>query len=125
MEYLSHSAEETEAIGEALGFIGCLITVLLIAAIIARCIWVGTRSSDYKRRLICFGVSAALMFQLCINVGMCIGIVPVIGLTLPFISYGGSSLISLYAMVGLVAGVFARPSPTSQERYIRPPYKRL
>ena len=113
------------AIGEELGFIGCLITVLLIAAIIARCIWVGTRSSDYKRRLICFGVSAALMFQLCINVGMCIGVAPVIGLTLPFISYGGSSLISLYAMVGLVAGVFARPSPTSQERYIRPPYKRL
>lgn len=123
--YAQHTDYIFSAIGEELGFIGCLITVLLIAAIIARCIWVGTRSSDYKRRLICFGVSAALMFQLCINVGMCIGIVPVIGLTLPFISYGGSSLISLYAMVGLVAGVFARPSPTSQERYIRPPYKRL
>jgi rod shape determining protein RodA len=48
------------------------------------------------------------------------GVLPVIGLTLPFISYGGSSIISLYAMMGLVSGVYAKPAPTSQERYIRP-----
>ena len=56
-----------------------------------------------------------------INVGMCIGLLPIIGLTLPFISYGGSSMVSLYAMVGLVSGVYARPQRPVHERYIQPP----
>ena len=109
------------SIGEELGYIGCAITLLLLIAIIARCIWVGTRSQDYMRRLICFGAASALIFQVVSNVGMCLGVTPVIGLTLPFISYGGSSLVSLYTMLGLVSGVYARPSATSHERYIRPP----
>ena len=67
----------------------------------------------------------ALIFQILSNIGMCIGITPVIGLTLPFISYGGSSILSLYAMMGLVSGVHARPNPPSHERYIRPPYNAL
>ena len=111
------------AIGEELGYVGCVITLLLLIAIIARCIWVGTRSPDYMRRLICFGAASALIFQVVSNVGMCLGVTPVIGLTLPFISYGGSSLVSLYTMLGLVSGVFARPTATSHERYIRPPIK--
>ena len=109
------------AIGEELGFVGCVLVLVLLGAIVARCIYVGTRSPDYMRRLICFGCATALIFQIVSNVGMCIGITPVIGLTLPFISYGGSSIVSLYAMMGLVSGVFARPAPTSHERYIRPP----
>jgi rod shape determining protein RodA len=56
---------------------------------------------------------------------MCIGVTPVIGLTLPFISYGGSSMVSLFAMLGLVSGVHARPIPKSHERYIRAPWKSL
>ena len=119
--YAQHTDYIFSAIGEELGYVGCIVTVLLIVAIIARCIWVGTRSNDYLRRMICFGVASALIFQVSINVGMCIGVVPVIGLTLPFISYGGSSLVSLYAMVGLVSGVFANPSPGSHSRYIKPP----
>ena len=107
-------------IGEELGFIGCILILLLELAIIIRCIQVGTRSSDYLRRMICFGAAAALMFQVIINVGMCIGLTPVIGLTLPFVSYGGSSLVTLYTMLGLVSGVHARPAPQSHERYIRP-----
>lgn len=110
------------AIGEELGFVGCALVVIALALIVARCIWVGTRSQDYMRRLICFGCAAALIFQIISNVGMCIGLTPVIGLTLPFISYGGSSIVSLYAMMGLVSGVYARPNATSHERYIRPPY---
>ena len=109
------------AIGEELGFIGCGVVLLLLIAIIARCIWVGNRSTDYMRKLVCFGTASALIFQVTVNIGMCIGVMPVIGLTLPFISYGGSSLITLYAMLGLVSGVFARPNATSHERYIRPP----
>ena len=109
------------AIGEELGYVGCVLVLALLAAIIARCIWVGIRSQDYSRRLICFGSAAALIFQTLINIGMCTGIGPVIGLTLPFISYGATSIVSLYAMLGLVSGVYARPAPTSHERYIRPP----
>ena len=119
--YAQHTDYIFSAIGEELGYVGCIVTILLLIAIIARCIWVGTRSPDYMRRLICFGVSSALIFQVVSNVGMCIGLTPVIGLTLPFISYGGSSMVSLYAMVGLVSGVFAKPSSSSHERYIRPP----
>ena len=107
------------AIGEEMGYVGCVLVLLLLLAIIIRCIQVGSRSQDYLRRLVCFGAATALMFQVCSNVGMCIGVTPVIGLTLPFISYGGSSIVSLYAMLGLVSGVYARPAPKSHERYIR------
>ena len=108
------------AIGEELGFFGCMLALILIVAIIARCVYVGIRSPDFMRRLVCFGAASALIFQVVINVGMCIGVMPVIGLTLPFISYGGSSTVTLYAMLGLVSGVHARPTSTSHERYIRP-----
>ena len=109
------------AIGEELGFVGCLLVIVLLLAIIIRCIYVGIRSQAYMRRLICFGAAAALIFQMCVNIGMCIGVAPVIGLTLPLISYGGSSTVSLYAMLGFVSGVYARPSPEVHERYIQPP----
>ena len=108
-------------VGEELGFIGCLSILILLGLIIFRCVWVGMRSQDYTRRLICFGAAAALTFQTIINIGMCTGVGPVIGLTLPFISYGATSIVSLYAMLGLVSGVYARPAPTSHELYIRPP----
>ena len=109
------------AIGEEMGFVGCLLVIVLLLAIIIRCIYVGIRSQAYMRRMICFGAAAALVFQMCVNIGMCIGVAPVIGLTLPLISYGGSSTVSLYAMLGLVSGVYARPSPEVHERYIQPP----
>lgn len=108
------------AIGEEMGYVGCILVLLLLLAIIIRCVQVGTRSQDYLRRLVCFGAATALIFQVCSNVGMCIGVTPVIGLTLPFISYGGSSIVSLYAMLGLVSGVYARPAPRSHELYVRP-----
>lgn len=118
--FAQHTDFIFSAIGEEMGYIGCLLVLVLLFLIIARIVWVGTRSQDYMRRMVCFGCAAALIFQVVINVGMCMGILPVIGLTLPFISYGGSSIISLYAMMGLVSGVYAKPAPTSQERYIRP-----
>jgi rod shape determining protein RodA len=90
--------------------------------IIARCIQIGSRSHDYLRKMVCYGAASALIFQVCSNVGMCIGVTPVIGLTLPFISYGGSSIVSIFAMLGLVSGVHAKPEPRSHELYVRPPY---
>ena len=120
--FAQHTDYIFAAIGEELGFVGCALVVVALLAIIARCIWVGTRSQDYMRRLVCFGAASALIFQVTSNIGMCIGVTPVIGLTLPFVSYGGSSLVSLYTMLGLVSGVYARPASTSSERYVQPPY---
>ena len=121
--FAQHTDYIFSAIGEELGFLGCALVLLLLTLIIFRCIWVGNRTHDYMRRLICFGAASALIFQVLVNVGMCIGVMPVIGLTLPFVSYGGSSLLSLYAMLGLVSGVYARPSPPVDQRYIRAPLK--
>lgn len=109
------------AIGEELGFLGCVLTMALIFLIIYRCIRVGMRSPDFLRRMICFGVAATLIFQTLMNVGMNVGVLPVIGLTLPFISYGGSSIMSLFAMLGLVSGVHARPEAKQHERYVHAP----
>ncbi|MFB0920598.1 MAG: FtsW/RodA/SpoVE family cell cycle protein [Oscillospiraceae bacterium] len=98
-------------IGEELGMIACIIVILLLLAIIFRCIYVGIKSRNTMSMLICFGVAAWLIFQTFENIGMCIGIAPVIGLTLPFFSYGGSSLFSIFAAMGLVSGIKYRPKP--------------
>ena len=119
--FAQHTDYIFSSIGEELGFFGCVMVMLLELAIIARCIFVGIRCQDYMRRLICFGAASALIFQVTINVGMCIGVMPVIGLTLPLISYGGSSIVTIYAMLGLVSGAYARPESQSHERYIQPP----
>ena len=119
--FAQHTDYIFSSIGEELGFFGCVLVMLLELAIIARCIYVGVRCQDYMRRQICYGAASALMFQVMINVGMCIGVMPVIGLTLPLISYGGSSVVTIFAMLGLVSGAYARPQSLSHERYVQPP----
>ena len=118
--FAQHTDYIFSSMGEELGFVGCVIIMLLELAIIARCIYVGMRCQDYMRRVVCFGAASALMFQVMINTGMCIGVMPVIGLTLPLISYGGSSVVTIFAMLGLVSGAYARPQNLSHERYIQP-----
>ena len=118
--FAQHTDYIFSSMGEELGFAGCVLIMVLELAIIARCIYVGVRCQDYMRRLVCYGAASALMFQLMINVGMCIGVMPVIGLTLPLISYGGSSVVTIFAMLGLVSGAYARPQALSHERYIQP-----
>ena len=118
--FAQHTDYIFSSMGEELGFLGCVLIMLMEFAIIVRCIWVGTRCQDYMRRLVCFGSASAMIFQVMINVGMCIGVMPVIGLTLPLISYGGSSVVTIYAMLGLVSGAHARPQSQSHERYIQP-----
>ena len=119
--HAQHTDYIFSAIGEELGFIGCMAVIILEFAVIARIIYVGIRTPDFARRVVCFGAASALIFQVTINIGMNLGVLPVIGLTLPFISYGGSSMLSLYAMLGLVSGVCARPSPGKQGMYVQPP----
>ena len=118
--YAQHTDYIFSSMGEELGFFGCVLIMLLELAIIARCIYVGVKCQDYMRRMVCFGAASALMFQVMINTGMCIGVMPVIGLTLPLISYGGSSVVTIFAMLGLVSGAHARPSSLSHERYVQP-----
>lgn len=118
--FAQHTDYIFSSMGEELGFFGCVMIMLMELAIIARCIFVGIKCQDYMRRLVCFGAAAALMFQVMVNTGMCIGVMPVIGLTLPLISYGGSSIVTIYAMLGLVSGAYARPESLSHERYIQP-----
>ncbi len=106
-------------VGEELGMIGACLVLLLLMIIVIRCIQVGLRSGNTMSMLVCFGVAATVIFQTFENVSMCIGIAPVIGITLPFFSYGGSSLFSMFAAMGLVSGIKYRPKPTRASLYGR------
>lgn len=98
-------------IGENFGMIGCLIVILLLTVIIIRCVRIGLKAGRTFDMLVCIGVAGAISFQTFINIGMCMGITPVIGITLPFFSYGGSSMVTLFAAMGLVSGVKYKPKP--------------
>ena len=106
-------------VGEELGMIGACLVLLLLMIIVIRCIQVGLRSGNTMSMLVCFGVAATVVFQTFENFSMCIGIAPVIGITLPFFSYGGSSLFSMFAAMGLVSGIKYRPKPTRASLYGR------
>ena len=99
------------AAGEELGLIGCSLIIVLLTLIIVRCIYVGLRSNNTKGMLVCMGIASILIFQTFANIGMSLGIAPVIGLTLPFFSYGGSSLVTMFAAVGIVSGIKMRSRP--------------
>ncbi len=102
--------------GEELGFIGSFGIIALLLGIIIRCFQVGIRSNSNIGFLVCTGISAMLIFQTFENIGMCLGLTPVIGLTLPFFSSGGSSIITLYAAMGIVSGIKMRPKPARFSR---------
>ena len=99
------------AVGEELGFAGCMVVVLLLIIIIARCIYAGIKSNNPLGLLVCTGISAMLIMQTFENIGMCLGILPVVGITLPFFSYGGSSIVTCFAAMGIVSGIKMRPKP--------------
>ena len=99
------------AAGEEFGMLGCLVIIVLLTIIIVHCVRAGLRAGSTYDMLICFGVAAAVAFQTFINMGMCLGITPVIGLTLPFFSYGGSSMVTMFGAMGLVSGTKFKPKP--------------
>ncbi len=90
---------------EELGIIGGVLVIILMSAIIIRCIYIGMNARNSLGTYICTGVAAMLLFQTFENIGMCIGLFPVTGITLPFFSYGGSSLLTTLLAVGLVINV--------------------
>lgn len=98
--------------GEELGLVGCMALLLLLSCIVLRCVWVGRHASSPFNAYVCMGMAGMLLAQITFNVGMCLFILPVMGLTLPFVSYGGSSIITLFAAMGIVSSVKARPMPS-------------
>ncbi|MFI3313018.1 MAG: FtsW/RodA/SpoVE family cell cycle protein [Eubacteriales bacterium] len=112
------------AIGEEMGVVGCIFVLVLLTAIVYRCIYIGYKSGNKMNLLICAGIAGMMIFQIAVNVGMCMGLFPVIGLTLPFISYGGSSIVTTFAAMGIVSGVRMRPAPDTEARYIHPSHNR-
>jgi len=93
-------------IGEELGFLGCLAVLLLLTGICLRCLQVAKLSVKTEGKFICIGVFSMLFAQTVINIGMCTSVTPVIGITLPFFSAGGTSLFCLYLGIGLVLNVY-------------------
>lgn len=98
--------------GEELGLVGCALVLLLLSAIILRCIWVSRRASSPHSALIAMGFAGMLLIQTAVNVGMCLYVFPVIGLTLPFFSYGGSSIVTMFAAMGIVSSIKMRSLPS-------------
>lgn len=95
-------------IGEEGGIIICMITVLVLMGMILRCIQIAREAKDELGSFICMGVAAMWLFHTFENVGMAIGIMPVTGIPLPFISYGGSSVMTNCMALGLVLNVCMR-----------------
>ena len=94
------------SIGEELGLIGCLAVIALLAAICIRILKVGFLSNNKLGLVMCAGVFTMLFSQTVINIGMCLWLIPVIGVTLPFFSAGGTSLLCTYLSIGVVMSVY-------------------
>jgi rod shape determining protein RodA len=96
------------AVGERYGFLGAGIVLILYGLIISRALRILVMAKDLLGSLIAAGVTAMLMFQVFVNVGVTIGIMPITGVTLPLMSYGGSSVITTMLAIGLLQSIYVR-----------------
>jgi len=101
------------ALGEEFGFIGCFAVLLVLALILLRIMHAANTSSDVMGRCICMGVFGIILFQTIINVGMVLSLLPVVGVTLPFFSSGGTSVVVSFLSIGMVLSVYR-----TRERYV-------
>ncbi len=92
-------------ISEEFGISGAAITMALFLILIIRCVQIARRAVDLQGKLLATGISAMLTFHTIENIGMCMGLLPVTGIPLPFISYGGSSVLAMSMAVGLILSV--------------------
>ncbi len=106
------------AVAEQLGFIGGLLVLVAFMILIWRVLLIASSSRDRFGALIAVGIGATLMFHIFINVGMTMGITPVTGLPLPFLSLGGSAFMSLAFALGIVNSIWLRRSPVPGENYV-------
>ena len=98
--------------GEEFGLIGCLVILGLLCLLILRLFYVSIRANNTFSAVLTLGIAGMFLSQTFENILMCIGLFPVIGITLPLFSYGGSSVITMYAALGLAAGVRMREKPS-------------
>jgi rod shape determining protein RodA len=103
-------------IAEELGFVGSSFVLLLYAAFFAQCLRIAHQSREPFARLVVTGLTVCFATQTFVNLGMTLGVAPITGLTLPFISYGGSSLLTCAFAAGLVLNVAARWQPSFSAR---------
>ena len=96
------------AAAEELGIIGAIAVITLLALVIFRCFYVAAKARDTLSSLTCAGIGSFMLFQTVENIGMNLGLLPVIGIALPFFGYGGSSLATTFVAMGLVSGVKMR-----------------
>jgi rod shape determining protein RodA len=110
LEFLpEHSTDFVfSVLAEEWGFIGCLFLIALFLALLASMLRVVGRSRDLFSSLLAFGITVQFFAHVVINIGMVIGLMPVVGIPLPLVSYGGSSMLSLMFGLGLVQGVSMR-----------------
>ena len=94
------------AIGEETGFFGCIVALSILFFICFKMISIGKKSRDFSSQIACYGLAAMIAAQVVINVGVCLMMLPVIGITLPFFSAGGSSTLCLYVGVGLIFSIY-------------------
>src|SRR6202521_924663 len=93
---------------EEWGFAGSLVLVGLYTALIARGVWIARHARDRFGALLAIGLAALVFWQVAINIAMACGVLPVVGLTLPLVSYGGSSLIAMMAAMGVLISINPR-----------------
>ncbi len=96
-------------VGEELGFVGCCLIIALLLLIVIDCILIGTHAQDTAGKIICCGVGSLIGIQTFINVAVATQIFPNTGIPLPFVSYGLTSLVSLYLGIGLVLNIGLQP----------------
>lgn len=99
-------------LGNVAGFLGCLFVIIIIGVLMYRIISTSFVCKDYLGKLICVGVFAMLASQIIVNIGMCLSLLPVVGVTLPLLSSGGTSVTITYASIGLVLSVYANNKKT-------------
>lgn len=96
-------------VGEELGFVGCCIVIGLLLLIVIQCILIGIKAQDMAGRIICCGIAAQIAVQSFVNISVATGIFPNTGIPLPFVSYGLTSLVSMFMGIGFVLNVGLQP----------------